>query len=137
MRAGAALSGLVVHTLHGVEQALGAQDHLQPTVYLATIPTGKLRMNEGTDASSRTTNMWITVYVALSGFGLASVGTFKQNVQQGHACDVRFTKKHRACDIDAAPRTIAFAELVLVRSIDTTASNISTYQNRTTQTVSS
>ena len=39
----------------------GHKNVLNMTAYLATIPTGKLRMNEGTDASSRTTNMWITV----------------------------------------------------------------------------
>lgn len=44
-------------------------------VHLATMPTGKLRMKEGTEASRRTTNMCIRVYVAFRGLGFSSVGT--------------------------------------------------------------
>lgn len=46
-------------------------------VHLATMPTGKLRIREGTEASRRTTNMCIRVYVAFRGFGFSSVGTWR------------------------------------------------------------
>lgn len=106
------------------------EQSLEHKTYLATIPTGKLRMNEGTDASSRTTNICITVYVALSGFGLASVGTFTRNMYQGHACDVRFVKKQWVNALDAG---FVNSRIRLAR-ITTTASNINTYQTCTTRT---
>lgn len=61
-----------------IEVALVLMVQRITVTYRATTPTGKLRMNEGTNASRKTTNMWTTVYVALSGFGLSSVRTFRR-----------------------------------------------------------